>query len=109
MVFFEDIHWADATTLEVLNLAIGRTHALPVLMLLTCRPEFDSPWTGLAYVSNLTLGRLDPANVQTLIASLGGEAPLPKSVIEQIAIKTDRGTPFRRRTDQNGSGVRTRR
>jgi class 3 adenylate cyclase/tetratricopeptide (TPR) repeat protein len=93
VVFFEDVHWADATTLEVLNLAVARIQDLPVLMLMTCRPEFDSPWDGLANVITLTLGRLDPTNVQALIASLAGDTPLPRPVVEQIAVKTD-GVPL---------------
>ena len=43
-MLFEDAHWADATSLEVLDLAIERMRKLPVLLLLTFRPEFEAPW-----------------------------------------------------------------
>ena len=46
-MLFEDVHWADATSLEVLDLTVERVRALPVLVLITFRPEFEAPWTGL--------------------------------------------------------------
>ena len=58
-MLFEDAHWADATSLEVLDLVIERVRRLPVLLLITFRPEFEAPWKGLPDVATMTLGRLD--------------------------------------------------
>jgi predicted ATPase len=93
VVLFEDMHWADATTLEVVTLWIKRIRDLPVFLLMTCRPEFVSPWAHPAEVGTITLRRLDADSVRTLIASLSGETPLPRHVAEQIAVNTD-GVPL---------------
>ena len=93
VVFFEDVHWADATTLEVVNLWIERIRDLPVLLLMTCRSEFVSPWTGRAEVGTIMLRRLDAESVQTLIASLSGETLLPRQVMARIVVNTD-GVPL---------------
>ena len=52
LMLFEDAHWADATSLEVLDLAIERVRRLPVLLLITFRPEFEAPWKGLPDVAD---------------------------------------------------------
>ena len=59
LLLFEDAHWADATSLELLDLTVERVRQLPVLALFTFRAEFEPPWVGLPNVSTLTLGRLD--------------------------------------------------
>ncbi len=45
LILFEDAHWADATSLEVLDLVIERVRRLPILLLITFRPEFEAPWS----------------------------------------------------------------
>jgi predicted ATPase len=59
---FEDAHWSDATSLELLGILISRIERLPVLLLITFRPEFTPPWGGLAHVSLLSLNRLGPSH-----------------------------------------------
>ena len=59
LLLFEDAHWADATSLELLDLIVERARQLPIFALVTSRPEFEPPWVGLANVGTLTLGRLD--------------------------------------------------
>jgi class 3 adenylate cyclase/predicted ATPase len=93
LLFFEDIHWADATSLELLDLTLERLRQLPVLALFTFRPEFEPPWVGLPNVSTLMLGRLDPSDVESMIARVTGGRPLPPEVTEQIVVKTD-GNPL---------------
>ena len=56
LMLFEDAHWADATSLEVLDLVIERLRRLPVLLLITFRPEFEAPWKGLPDVATIALG-----------------------------------------------------
>jgi predicted ATPase len=58
LAFYEDVHWIDPSTLELLGLVIERIRQLPVLALITFRPEFQPPWTGQAHVTTLTMSRL---------------------------------------------------
>jgi DNA-binding winged helix-turn-helix (wHTH) protein/predicted ATPase len=92
LMLFEDAHWADATSLEVLDLMIERVRALPVLMLITFRPEYEASWTGLSHVTSIALDRLAPAEVETLAEHVAGR-PLPPEVTAQIVAKTD-GVPL---------------
>ena len=91
-MLFEDAHWADATSLEVLDLTVERVRALPVLVLITFRPEYEAPWTGLSHVTSIALDRLAPAEVETLAEHVAGR-PLPPEVTAQIVAKTD-GVPL---------------
>src|SRR5262249_39906053 len=93
LLFFEDAHWADATSLELLNLIIERVRQLPVLALVTFRPEFEPPWVGLPNVGTLALGRLDRSNVESILGRGPAGRPLPAKVTEQIVVKTD-GNPL---------------
>jgi class 3 adenylate cyclase/predicted ATPase len=90
---FEDAHWADATSRELIDLEIERVRQLPVLLIITFRPEFEPPWAGLPGVSTLALGRLDRRHVQTIVEQLTGGRSLPAEVMEHIVIKTD-GVPL---------------
>src|SRR5262244_1390105 len=92
LMLFEDAHWADATSLEVLDLTVERVRALPVLVLITFRPEYEAPWTGLSHVTSIALDRLAPAEVETLAEHVAGR-PLPPEVTAQIVAKTD-GVPL---------------
>src|SRR6516162_5115855 len=92
LMLFEDAHWADATSLEVLDLTVERVRALPVLMLITFRPEYEAPWAGLSHVTSVALDRLAPAEIETLAEHVAGR-PLPPEVTAQIVAKTD-GVPL---------------
>jgi class 3 adenylate cyclase/ABC-type transport system involved in cytochrome c biogenesis ATPase subunit len=92
LMLFEDVHWADATSLEVLDLTVERVRALPVLALFTFRPEYEAPWTGLSHVTSIALDRLAPAEVETLAEHVAGR-PLSPAVTAQIVAKTD-GVPL---------------
>src|SRR5258705_3849322 len=72
----EDMHWADATTLELFDLTVDRIRGLPIFVLMTSRPEFEPPWTGLANVSVLRLDRLDRQDTPAL-AREGARRPAP--------------------------------
>jgi class 3 adenylate cyclase/tetratricopeptide (TPR) repeat protein len=93
LLSFEDAHWADATSLELLDLTVERVRQLPVLALFTFRPEFEPPWIGLPNVSALTLGRLEASDVENMVARVTGGRALPTEVMEQIVAKTD-GNPL---------------
>ena len=93
LLVFEDAHWADATSLELLDLTVERIRQLPVLALFTFRPEFEPPWVGLPNVGTLTLGRLDRHHVENMVARVTGGRVLPAEVMKQIVAKTD-GNPL---------------
>ncbi len=93
LALFEDAHWADPTSLEVLDLTVERVRALPVLVVITFRPEYEAPWAGLSHATRITLDRLTAAEVESLAMRVAGGLALPREVMAQIVAKTD-GVPL---------------
>ena len=94
LLLFEDAHWADATSLELLDLTVERVRQLPVLALFTLRPELEEPpWVGLPNVGTLTLGRLDRNDVESMVTQVTQGRALPTEVMNQIVAKTN-GNPL---------------
>ena len=93
LLVFEDAHWADATSLELLDLTVERIRQLPVFALFILRPEFEPSWVGLPNVSTLMLGRLARGNVENIVTQVTGGRALPSEVMNQIVAKTD-GNPL---------------
>jgi class 3 adenylate cyclase/predicted ATPase len=93
VMVLEDAHWIDPTSRELLDLAVERVRSLPVLLIVTFRPEFQPPWTGQPQVSVLTLNRLDRRDRTALVAQIAGGKALPEEVVAQIADRTD-GVPL---------------
>jgi TolB-like protein/class 3 adenylate cyclase len=89
----EDAHWIDPTSRELLDLMIERIRSLPVLLILTFRPEFEPPWTGQEQVSTLALNRLGRRDRAVLAVHIAGGKKLPDEVISAIADRTD-GVPL---------------
>ncbi len=93
VLLFEDAHWADPTTLEVLDLLIDRVRTVPLLVVLTHRPEFQSRWSQQGHVGALNLSKLTRAQSAAMISSLAGGKALPGALLEQILTRTD-GIPL---------------
>jgi AAA ATPase domain len=93
VVVFEDAHWIDPTSRELLDLTVERTRSLPVLLIVTFRPEFQPPWTGQPQVTMLALNRLDRHDRTVLVAQIAGGKDLPNQVVDQIVDRTD-GVPL---------------
>jgi predicted ATPase len=93
VVIFEDAHWIDPTSRELLDLAVERVRSLPVLLVVTFRSEFQAPWIGQPQVTMLALNRLDRRDRTALVEQIAGGKPLPEEVSEQIANRTD-GVPL---------------
>jgi class 3 adenylate cyclase len=93
LMIFEDVHWIDPSSRELLDLIVERVRCLPVLLIVTLRPEFQPPWTGQAQVSTLVLNRLDRRDRTALVAQIAGGKALPDDVVDQIADRTD-GVPL---------------
>jgi predicted ATPase len=93
VLLLEDAQWIDPTTSELFERLIERSRALPVLLLITFRPEFEAPWTSYPHVTALTLNRLGPRHSTELIAAVAGGRSLPKEVRAEIWAKTE-GVPL---------------
>jgi predicted ATPase len=93
VMVFEDTHWIDPTSRELLDLAIERIRSLPVLLIVTFRPEFQPPWIGQAQVTMLALNRLDRRDRTALLEQLAGCKTLPDEVVSQIVDRAD-GVPL---------------
>ncbi len=93
VMLFEDAHWADPTTLEVLDLLIDRVKTVPLLVVLTHRPEFQSRWSGQGHVGALNLSKLTRAQSAAMVSALAGGKALPEALLEQILTRTD-GVPL---------------
>jgi class 3 adenylate cyclase/predicted ATPase len=93
LALYEDAHWIDPTTLEALGLLIDRVQRLPVLVLITGRPEFVSPWGGHAHVTQLSLARLTRRHGAAIVTRLTGGKMLPEQVLDAIVARTD-GVPL---------------
>jgi predicted ATPase len=93
IMIVEDAHWVDPTSRELLDLAAERVNSLPILLIVTFRPEFQPPWTGQPQVTVLALNRLDPRDRTVLVEQIAGGEPLPEEVVDQIADRTD-GVPL---------------
>ncbi len=93
VMLFEDVHWADPTTLEVLDLLIDRMRSIPLLIVLTHRPEFQSRWSEQGHVSALNLSKLTRAQSMAILSKLVGGKALPAALLEQILARTD-GVPL---------------
>jgi predicted ATPase len=77
-MIFEDVHWIDPTTLEVLGRAVDRLRTLGVLLIIAHRPEFEPPWVGRPYVTALTLNRLGEREIAEMIDRVTGNKALPR-------------------------------
>ena len=92
-VIFDDVHWADPTSLELLTVTLEQVQRLPVLLLITARPEFTPPWPGHAHVTTVSLTRLNRNDGAALIDRVTAGKTLPKEVMNQILARTD-GVPL---------------
>jgi class 3 adenylate cyclase/predicted ATPase len=93
LMILEDAHWIDPTTTELFERLIERSQTLPVLLLITFRPERTPPWTSYPHMTSLTLNRLGRRHSTEMIASVAGGKPLPEEVLAQIWAKTE-GVPL---------------
>ena len=93
LMLFEDAHWADPTSIELLTLTVERLQSLPVLLVITFRPDYQPPWTGQPHVTMLTLNRLSQRERATLVDSITGGKALPPELLDQIIARTD-GVPL---------------
>ena len=93
LMVFDDLHWIDPSSRELLDRVIERVAGWPVLLLALFRPEFHPPWTGQPHVMTLALARLDRRDTAAMVANVAGNVALPPEIAEEIAERTD-GVPL---------------
>jgi class 3 adenylate cyclase/predicted ATPase len=93
LLVIEDVHWADPTSLELIDLIVERAPRLRLLVIVSFRPEFVSPWAGRMHTVPLALGRLPPRQSAEIIAGVVHGKRLPQEVTDEIVERTD-GIPL---------------
>ena len=93
LMLFEDVHWIDPTSCDLLGQIAERVSHLNLLLVVTARPEFRPPWSSAPYATVLPLSRLGVHEGQALAALVADRRPLPADVVAQIVDRTD-GVPL---------------
>jgi predicted ATPase len=93
LLIVEDLHWTDPSTLEWLGMLIDQAPTAALMLLLTCRPEFTSPWGRRSHLTPLALHRLSRAQVEVMVQRLSGGKTIPAAVMQHLVEKTD-GVPL---------------
>jgi predicted ATPase/class 3 adenylate cyclase len=93
LMIYEDAHWIDPTSQEALDLLVSRLRSLPVLLIVTYRPEYTPKWSEHAHVTLLGLSRLARRQGAELVSKLTGGRALPQEVLDQILAHSD-GVPL---------------
>ena len=93
LLLFEDMHWADATSLEMLDLLAERIRLLPVILVVTSRPETPPRWQGLPNTTTLTLDRLEPDSMLAIVANAAADTSLTADALQRIVAKAE-GNPL---------------
>jgi class 3 adenylate cyclase/tetratricopeptide (TPR) repeat protein len=89
LIVFEDVHWADPSSLEVIGRLVDGIDSLPALLFVTFRPEFAAPWVGRSHVTALTLNRLTVREGAALIDRVAGNKPLSANIRRDIVERAD--------------------
>jgi class 3 adenylate cyclase len=93
LILFEDVHWIDPTSLELLDRLVSYVRSLPVLLVVSSRPGFSPSWAGLPHVSSLALSGLRRREALILATRTAGPAALPATILEQIVRRAE-GLPL---------------
>jgi class 3 adenylate cyclase/predicted ATPase len=93
VMVYEDVHWIDPSSRELLDLTVERVARLPVLLVITFRPEFQPPWVEQAHVTSINLGRLARREGSAFVRLVAGNRALSGNIVEDILDRTD-GVPL---------------
>ncbi|TAK97923.1 MAG: hypothetical protein EPO08_20470 [Rhodospirillaceae bacterium] len=93
LLLLEDAHWIDPTSVELLTQAIDAITVARVLIVVTARPDFASPWAGRGHATQITLNRLGRAHCVEMIAGMVAKHAIPSEILDEIVNKTD-GVPL---------------
>ncbi len=93
LMVFEDAQWSDPTSIELFTLTVERLQVLPILLVITHRPDFQPPWVGHSHVTTMALNRLGRRERMAMVEHVTGGKALPAALLEQIIERTD-GVPL---------------
>src|SRR5260221_1992996 len=88
VIAIEDLHWADPSTLELIQLLVEQGTTARLLLLFTARPEFHAPWPMRGHHTQLTLNRLSAGNVRTMVAQVAASKALADDTIATMIERT---------------------
>ena len=90
---FEDLHWADPTSLDLMRALAERGAQAPLLIIATARPEFRPPWSVRSHHSVISLSPLDSAQIAKMVRELSARHALPRDIVEGVSERTG-GVPL---------------
>ena len=93
VIAIEDLHWADPSTLELLQLLVEQGATTRLLLLYTARPEFRASWPPRAHHTQITLNRLSSRNVRTMVGKVAAQKALSEETIATVVERTG-GVPL---------------
>ncbi|HJT87694.1 MAG TPA: adenylate/guanylate cyclase domain-containing protein, partial [Bryobacteraceae bacterium] len=88
LLLIEDLHWADPSTLDLLQEIAAQQPALPVLMVCTTRPEFTPAWLNQPHCREIRVQGLPPQDTRALVSRVAGNKPLPLLILEEVTART---------------------
>jgi class 3 adenylate cyclase/tetratricopeptide (TPR) repeat protein len=93
LLVLEDAHWIDPTSLQLLDLVVGRMHGWTMLLVVTCRPEFRPDWRGESHVARVEVEPIGADDAERLVRHIPGGEGLPETVVRGIVARSD-GVPL---------------
>lgn len=93
MVLCEDMHWFDASSIELVDMLVDRLPIRSILLIVTFRSEFEAPWRGQPQVTSISLNRLTAKRSAELVHQVTNGIPLPSELVDQICDRAD-GVPL---------------
>jgi class 3 adenylate cyclase/tetratricopeptide (TPR) repeat protein len=93
LCIWEDVHWADPTTLELLTICVEQSPTLAMMNVLTFRPDFKPPWAARSHILPISLNRLERPEVEAMVLQQAGGKALPAEIMQYIVVKAD-GVPL---------------
>ena len=93
VMLYEDLHWCDPSTVEILGLLLEQSPTAKVLTLLSFRPSFEPPWPARSHVTPLAVNRLSRRQATNMIGGMTRGVPLPDAVVQRIVERAD-GVPL---------------
>jgi predicted ATPase len=93
VMLFEDLHWCDPSTVELLGLALEQSPTAKVMLLLAFRPRFEPPWPVRSHSTPLAVNRLSHRQATDMIGGITRGVALPDVVVDRIVERAD-GIPL---------------
>jgi class 3 adenylate cyclase/tetratricopeptide (TPR) repeat protein len=89
----EDLHWADPSTLELIQLLVEQGATARLMLLYTARPEFRAAWPLRAHHTQINLNRLSTRNVRMMVGQVAARKALSDETVAAVVERTS-GVPL---------------